>query len=280
MDWIIAIEESCLETLAWVLGMAVGFGVLACFMPCNRGMYWWKDWRGAGTDLLYRFIVPIFGRVSQALLLTAAIALAGGPACFAQIAQLPLWLQALAILLLQDVWLYWMHRLFHTRLAWRFHAVHHSPKMLDWIAASRFHLVNVFMSGVLADVVVLLLGFSPAALIALAPFNILYSSLVHANLNWTFGPLRYVLASPVFHRWHHTLEEEAMGKNFASTFPWLDVLFGTFYMPPDKLPQHFGNGEEDFPEDFWGQLLYPFRKTSNKVISTEYAVLSTQGERS
>ena len=30
--------------------------------------------------------------------------------------------------------------------------------------------------------------------------------------------------------------------------------------PPGKLPEQFGNGEADFPEDFWGQLVYPFRK--------------------
>ena len=31
-------------------------------------------------------------------------------------------------------------------------------------------------------------------------------------------------------------------------------------MPPGKLPEHFGNGDPDFPEDFWGQFIHPFRK--------------------
>jgi hypothetical protein len=84
--------------------------------------------------------------------------------------------------------------------------------------------------------------------------------MVHANLNWTFGPLRYLLASPVFHRWHHTLEGEGLNKNFAPTFPFLDLIFGTFYMPPGKLPEQFGNGEPDFPEGFLGQLIYPLMK--------------------
>jgi sterol desaturase/sphingolipid hydroxylase (fatty acid hydroxylase superfamily) len=87
---------------------------------------------------------------------------------------------------------------------------------------------------------------------------VVYSTMVHANLNWTFGPLRFVFASPVFHRWHHSAEESGNNKNFASTFPMLDVIFGTFHMPPGQLPEHFGNGEDDFPEDFWGQFLYPF----------------------
>ena len=133
----------------------------------------------------------------------------------------------------------------------RFHAIHHSPKFVDWLSAGRSHFVNSLLSFVLADVAVQLLGFSPAALIVLAPFNVIYSSLVHANLNWTFGPLRFVFASPVFHRWHHTAEGDGIDKNFASTFPLLDLIFGTFYMPAGKLPEQFGNGDTDFPEDFW-----------------------------
>jgi sterol desaturase/sphingolipid hydroxylase (fatty acid hydroxylase superfamily) len=49
----------------------------------------------------------------------------------------------------------------------------------------------------------LLCGISPDIFVVVGPFNIITSCLVHANLNWTFGPLRYVLVSPVFHRWHH-----------------------------------------------------------------------------
>src|SRR5262249_28957972 len=109
---------------------------------------------------------------------------------------------------------------------------------------------------------VLLLGFAPVALVLLVPFNLVYSAMVHANLNWTFGPLRYVFASPVFHRWHHTMQDEGGNKNFATTFPLLDVVFGTFYMPPGKLPEQFGTDEPDFPTDFWGQFLHPFRSST------------------
>jgi sterol desaturase/sphingolipid hydroxylase (fatty acid hydroxylase superfamily) len=163
-------------------------------------------------------------------------------------------------LAIQDVLLYWIHRGFHTRLAWRFHAVHHSSTVVDWISAARFHLVNYLLSFVVADVVVLLMGFSPEALLFLTPFNLIYSSMVHANLNWTFGPLRYAFASPVFHRWHHAADGEGASANFAPTFPILDLVFGTFYMPVGQVPEHFGNGEAEYPEDFWGQLLEPFAR--------------------
>jgi sterol desaturase/sphingolipid hydroxylase (fatty acid hydroxylase superfamily) len=47
-----------------------------------------------------------------------------------------------------------------------------------------------------------------AVLAAFVPFLTLYAILLHANVGWTFGPLRDVIASPVFHRWHHTSEDE------------------------------------------------------------------------
>ena len=64
----------------------------------------------------------------------------------------------------------------------------------------------------------------------------------------------------MFHRWHHTTLEEGLDKNFAVTFPFLDLIFGTFYMPWGQLPEQFGNGDAGFPDDFWGQFLHPFRR--------------------
>ncbi|MBY0524090.1 MAG: sterol desaturase family protein [Gemmataceae bacterium] len=261
MDGMAWIGQFWLTTLTWLIGLAAAFGLLARLMPCNPGMYWWKYRRGAITDAVYWLVVPLVLRVLSTLMLAAGIVfLRGGQRPHWLPAQgWPLWQQCMAILLLQDVLLYWIHRLFHRDGAWRFHAVHHSATVLDWTSTARFHPVNHLLAFSLADVVVLLLGFGPEALVVLAPFNLLYSAMVHANLNWTFGPLRFLFASPVFHRWHHTMREEGIDKNFAATFPILDVVFGTFHMPRGRLPDEFGNGEADFPEGFWGQFLHPFR---------------------
>lgn len=267
MDWFAAIGDFWLTTLEWLAGLTLAFGLLARFMPCNPGMYWWKDLRGAATDFFYWFIVPLFLQLGRTLMLLAGVRLLFGGATphLLPVDDVPLAAQCLLILLIQDVLLYWIHRIFHSRLAWKFHAVHHSPKVLDWTSTARFHPVNNLLAFSLADVVVLLMGFAPAALLILAPFNLVYSAMTHANLSWTFGPLRHVFASPVFHRWHHTTQTEGLDKNFASTFPILDVIFGTFYMPVGKLPEQFGNGDADFPDDFWGQLVHPFRKQTSQV---------------
>jgi sterol desaturase/sphingolipid hydroxylase (fatty acid hydroxylase superfamily) len=271
MEWMSMIGEGRLVTLAWLFTLSVVFGIIVRLTPCNPGMYWWKHLRAMGTDLLYWLVLPPFLSAWQTLMLVAGVVLlwGGKDPVFLPLKNLSLWQECLAILLIQDVMLYWLHRLFHTRLAWRFHAIHHSPKVLDWMSSARFHPVNHLLTFGIANVGVFLMGFSPTAIMVLAPFSLVYSAMVHANLNWTFGPLRYVFASPVFHRWHHTTLTEGLNKNFASTFPFLDVIFGTFYMPPGKLPEEFGNGEPGFPEDFWGQFVQPFTRKTRLAVACQ-----------
>ena len=113
---------------------------------------------------------------------------------------------------------------------------------------------NIFLSAPF-----LLLGFSPAASFISPAVLGLYTILVHADVEWTFGPLRYVLVSPAFHRWHHSKAAEAMDRNFASLLPLWDVLFGTCYFPRDRKPSDFGI-HEPMARSWIGQMLYPFRK--------------------
>jgi sterol desaturase/sphingolipid hydroxylase (fatty acid hydroxylase superfamily) len=173
----------------------------------------------------------------------------------------PAWLQVAEVLLLGDLLGYWSHRLFHGRALWRFHAIHHSSTSVDWLSSVRLHPINDVVGRVLQAVPLFLLGFRPTILAGYVPFLSFYAVLLHANLRWTFGPLRYLLASPTFHRWHHTTEAEGLDKNFAGLFPFLDVLFGTFYMPRERQPAAYGLLRNDVPAGLLGQLAYPFRRT-------------------
>ena len=138
--------------------------------------------------------------------------------------------------------------------------MHHSSEDLDWISAARFHPVNIFFGTVLVDAGLLLAGISPNVMLWVGPFTTASSAFVHANLNWTLGPFKYVIAGPVFHRWHHTAADRGGGTNFSGTFPIWDILFGTFYMPQKALPDSYGIDDRSFPEGFGAQMLYPFRR--------------------
>jgi sterol desaturase/sphingolipid hydroxylase (fatty acid hydroxylase superfamily) len=226
--------------------------------------------RGFWTDLFYwaftPFVTRVVTRVSVLLVAVPVAYLLYGQVDrdliqngFGPLSRLPLAVQAVVILLVADFFGYWGHRLFHTARLWPFHAIHHSSKDLDWLSSVRLHPVNDVLMGVLSTIPVLALGFKPVAVAALLPVITLLSIVVHANVDWDWGPLRRVIASPRFHRWHHTDETEARDKNFAGMFPLWDVLFGTYFMPRDRMPVRFGT-DTPVPDGLIGQLLFPFRR--------------------
>jgi len=88
------------------------------------------------------------------------------------------------------------------------------------------------------------------------------------QVDWDWGPLRAAIASPSFHRWHHTDETQARDKNFAGLLPLWDILFGTYYMPKQQRPRSVGT-ETPVPAGLIGQMLFPFRKARFKVAPPE-----------
>src|ERR1700677_3697000 len=270
LTFVINVGETLTKNLPISLGIAVVFTVLTWFWACNPGQAWWRK-RDLVTDLCYWFFIPVITRYLRIGMLIVGAALlfrittADGLIAFYEnghgpLAALPLVAQMAIFLIGEDIILYWTHRLFHgRRTLWKYHAVHHSSEELEWISAARFHPINLFFGSVLADVVLLVAGISPNIFVVLGPINIAHSAFVHANLDWTLGPFKYVIASPVFHRWHHTAAERGGEKNFAATFPVLDLMFGTFYMPKGVLPDSYGIDDKEFPEGFGRQLAYPFK---------------------
>ncbi|MEZ5691358.1 MAG: sterol desaturase family protein [Rickettsiales bacterium] len=258
----------------WILtGAFILFTALSIIFPCNKSQ---KILRGGIiTDILYSTVLPIMTKYVFVIFLLSGFGiifhdvpqeeihnyLANGYGYFST---LPLYIQATIVFITSDFLLYWGHRIFHSPELWKWHAIHHSPKEVDWLSAYRFHPINVWSTFTLVNVFMLLIGFSPASIAVMGGFNMMYSFMVHANLNWTFGPFRYVFASPVFHRWHHTTQKEGLDKNFAPTFPLLDIMFGTFYMPEGKLPEKYGVLGSDIPESFIGQIIWPFKQHNNK----------------
>jgi sterol desaturase/sphingolipid hydroxylase (fatty acid hydroxylase superfamily) len=262
--------ETVLKLVPISIALGIVFAALTYWSACNPVGPWWRK-REIITDICYWFLIPLGARFVRIGLLIVGAAVffnihgaqplmdfyenGHGP-----IAELPLWVQAILFVVASDFLLYWNHRWFHGSSMWKYHAIHHSSEEIDWISAARFHPMNLFLGSVAVDVILLLAGISPNVMLWVGPFTTATSALVHANLNWTFGPFRYVMASPVFHRWHHTAADRGGSSNFASTFPIWDVLFGTFYMPEKELPDAYGVDDKNFPESFGAQMLYPFQQ--------------------
>ena len=176
------------------------------------------------------------------------------------VAAQPLWLQFFEILLAVDFTTYWVHRAFHkVPWLWNFHAIHHSSLQLDWLAGSRMHIVDVLATRTAGFLPVFILGFAPAALYAYLVFVSFHAVYIHANIRWRLPGLRWLIATPEYHHWHHTSDEEGIDKNFAGFLPLLDLVFGTAHLP-GHWPKKYGTVKFQPPETYVGQLLHPFRR--------------------
>jgi len=82
--------------------------------------------------------------------------------------------------------------------------------------------------------------------------------LIHSNVRWPWGVLRYVIVTPDFHHWHHASDRAAIDRNFAAHFAFLDHLFGTAVQRPGRLPERYGVADEELPTGFWAQQVAPF----------------------
>ena len=273
-------NKTLLGTAAALLILSVIFFIIERLAGRGRNRVQPVIRRGWFTDVIYLFATGLFTKPLMRLLLFVPAAIlvitqvvpaetfkAGLYAGFGPLSRQPVWLQAIEIYVIGDFTGYWTHRLFHRGRWWPFHAVHHSSEDLDWLGSVRVHPVNELVNKLSQAVPLLLMGFNPLVTLSTAPVLTFFAIFIHANVNWDFGPLRYVIATPVFHRWHHSREREAWDKNFAGLLPLWDILFGTFYMPRGRYPENFGICEP-MPKGFLRQMWEPFtwlRRRGKKV---------------
>ncbi|MFD1218182.1 sterol desaturase family protein [Microbulbifer celer] len=169
----------------------------------------------------------------------------------------PLLIQVCLIVICADFVLYWEHRLYHeVRVLWPVHAVHHSVESMDWLAGSRGHFIQVFSERAMVMVPLYLLGADQAALDIYVAFAALQAILIHCNLRFSFGPLRYIFVTPQFHHWHHSSEKPAIDTNYSAHTVLFDRVFNTYHMPEEHWPAEYGTTVR-LPRSYLGQLLYP-----------------------
>jgi len=219
------------------------------------------EWR---EDVFYFLISSLLVQVLTFLAMAPSNAVSGWfdfAGTRAVIGLIPFWVQVLIIMAATDFVQYWVHRAFHTvPFLWRFHAIHHSPKQLDWLASGRMHFVEIAVLRGVTAVPMFTLGFDPAAIQTYLLVVYFYSTFIHANLSWHFGWLERFLVTPRFHHWHHGSDRAAIDVNYASHFPVYDFLFGTHHLPDTEWPDSYGVVGDDVPKGYWRQMLHPFRR--------------------
>ena len=177
----------------------------------------------------------------------------------AAVSGLPWFIQFPLVVLVADLAQYWSHRLMHcVPFLWRFHAIHHSAKDMDWLASSRLHIGEVMITRTCVLAPIFVLGFSQPVILVYVIYIGLHGIFVHANVRFTFGWLRHILVTPAFHHWHHSEDERARNTNYAVHLPILDYIFGSYFFPKGEWPSSYGIGDEKLPQGIARQQLYPF----------------------
>lgn len=145
---------------------------------------------------------------------------------------------------------------------WRLHAVHHSVTRMYGLNGLMKHPLHQSVEAVGGVLPLLLLGM-PYLVAAVLAFAIAIQLLLqHSNVDMRPGVLGRLMAWAPLHRFHHLRYGRAGDVNFGLFFTLWDRLLGTaFDAPGYRLGgRDLGIGSQpDYPRDYLGQLLAPFR---------------------
>lgn len=227
--------------------------------PLHRQPVLRPRWGSDALHFLLNRVLSTIAIIGAVVTVGLAARAATPPALRDAVTRAPLTVQLVLAFVIAELAQYWAHRAAHeVPFLWRFHKVHHSSEQLDWLAAARLHPLDQAFTRSCAAIPLFALGYQGRVLGGVAVVFALQAIFIHANVRSTFGPLRYVVATPQFHHWHHAGEPEHRNQNYAGELPLLDALFGTLHLPRREWPQRYGI-DEPTPNGYLRQLAWPFR---------------------
>jgi sterol desaturase/sphingolipid hydroxylase (fatty acid hydroxylase superfamily) len=167
----------------------------------------------------------------------------------------------LLVLFTYDAYKYWAHRLDHMiPFLWKLHSFHHSAERLTIVTGARHQWLSGVVNASYFPIMAILFKITPEMTTAILALYFLPEGFAHLNYRFPFALGRFVavLNNPQWHRIHHSVEPEHIDKNFASLFPFMDIIFGTAYIPAkDEFPST-GLVPSERPGALEG-LLWPIR---------------------
>jgi sterol desaturase/sphingolipid hydroxylase (fatty acid hydroxylase superfamily) len=179
----------------------------------------------------------------------------------------PLYFSVPAALLVVEFLNYWQHRWSHElkgglgNFLWRSHAAHHLPEQVYVFMHPAFHPINSFLvRGLVILVPLYYLGASPETVLLFTTIVTLQTLISHCNVDIRAGWFNYLFTGTELHRFHHSANI-LESKNYAATLSILDIIFGTFYYRPGRLPERLGVADPSvYPrsEEFWRVMTFPF----------------------
>lgn len=145
------------------------------------------------------------------------------------------WWVWLLLLVAEDFFYYWFHRVSHeVRFFWAGHVNHHSSTHYNLSTALRQSWTTPFIGGIFW-LPLPLLGFPPAMILTQQAISLLYQYWIHLEWMGKLGPFEWVFNTPSHHRVHHGRNPRYLDRNHGGIFIVWDRLFGTFEEEREKV---------------------------------------------
>lgn len=245
-----------------LLVMTLVFLPLERFWPLHPGQKTFRDeWT---TDSFYFVATHLPAQLLTFLMVLPATVVARGlaiPRLSEAVGSWPFVVQLLAAIFVADLSQYVVHRAFHTIPAlWRFHAVHHSIRTLDWIAGSRSHFFDIVLTRGLIMIPLTICGFSQSVMVGYIVFVSFHATFCHTDFRPDAPWLENFIVTPRYHHWHHAAHPEAADCNFAIHIPLIDKLLGTRHFPKGLWPERYGLITDSVRPGFFAQFIAPFTR--------------------
>jgi sterol desaturase/sphingolipid hydroxylase (fatty acid hydroxylase superfamily) len=272
--------KSILFQVPWYLNYFWGLIIISIFIWGLEILFPWRKQQGVfrkdfWLDAFYMFFnfflfsLAINGVYSVTQALLERIGINSTSLSLVDLSEWSFGLQIFVFFVVLD-FLQWVTHIFLHRIPilWKFHQVHHSVKEMGFAAHFRYHwMENILYKPLKTLGVMLLGGFEPEHAYIVHFFAISIGHFNHANLKWSWGPLKYVLNNPVMHLYHHAYElpKGRFGVNFGISLSLWDYLFKTHHVPEASGNIRLGfPKDEEIPDNFFGQFLHGFKSKMRK----------------
>ncbi len=215
------------------------------------------------SDLTYLIMAVGFGLWTGLSYVTPLTEWLAGQVSIPRLARLELskWVLIPAGLVLVDLgnWLahYLMHR---SNTLWEMHKVHHSSRVVDWLATFRSHIGEQVLRNVMGPMFLIAIGFPLDVTLFATGLYGAFGVFQHSNTRLNLRAIEGVFITPRLHRMHH-VPGGTCQKNFGTVLTLWDRLAGS-YAPAGRESDVFGvPGEvETYPQTWFRQFVEPFRR--------------------
>lgn len=141
------------------------------------------------------------------------------------------------------------------RLLWCFHAIHHSPEVLNASVTLRTFYVENLYTELVKTSIMALSGVPLALYFFIMVIDSIWGAFVHISekvlVNGRLGFAEKLILTPSHHRVHHGRNVPYIDTNYCAMINIWDRLFGTYQEERADIPVEFGLNRPIQADNFW-----------------------------